>query len=95
MEKLHQAFKDDGLVMLAVNVEENGFQAVSSFLNRTPYSFPILLDINVEAQNRYQVYRFPESFLIDRNGTVVENIVGGRNWMSAPMVKKIKFLLKG
>ena len=95
MDRLYQQFKDQGLVMLAVNVEENGFKAVSSFLNRNPHSFPILLDINADVQNLYQVYRFPESFLIDRNGSVVDKIIGGRDWMSEPMVNKINFLLNG
>ncbi len=95
MERLYQRFKEQGLVMLAVNVEENGFQAVSSFLSRHPHSFPILLDSNADAQNLYRVYRFPESFLIDRNGNVVDKIIGGRDWMSEPIVKKINFLLNG
>jgi len=95
MERLSQQFKDQGLVILAVNIEQNGYPAVSSFLKRTPYSFPILLDINAAVQNLYQIYRFPESFLIDRNGNVVDKIIGGRNWMSGSMMKKINFLLNG
>ncbi|HEY5674371.1 MAG TPA: TlpA disulfide reductase family protein [Malonomonas sp.] len=95
MERLHQQFKDQGLVMLAVNVEDNGFQAVTSFLNQTPYSFPILLDRKAEVQNLYQVFRFPETLLIDRNGVVVDRLIGGRDWMSKPLVKKINFLLNG
>ena len=95
MERLSQQFKDQGLVLLAVNVEEDGFEAVSSFLNKNPYSFPILLDTAVDVQNLYQVYRFPESFLIDRNGNVVDKIIGGRDWMSAPILAKIKLLLNG
>ncbi len=95
MEALYRTYKDRGLVMLAVNVEENGFQAVSSFLNRTPHSFPILLDINAEVQNKYKVFRFPETFLIDRNGNIVDKIIGGRDWMSPQIVSKVNFLLEG
>ena len=95
MESLSQQYKDQGLVLLAVNVEEDGFQAVSSFLNKTPYSFPILLDTAADVQNLYQVYRFPESFLIDRNGILVDKIIGGRDWMSPPILAKINFLLNG
>ena len=95
MERLYKHFEEKGLVMLAVNVEQNGFQAVSSFLNQTPYQFPILLDTNAEVQNLYQVFRFPESFLIDRNGNVVDKIIGGRDWMSGSIVKKVNFLLNG
>jgi peroxiredoxin len=95
MERLHRDLESKGLVMLAVNVEENGKKAVSQFLQKTPYSFPILLDSESDAQNAYGVFRFPESYIIDRNGVVVEKIIGGRNWLSGPTFKVINFLLNG
>ncbi len=95
MEALHKAFADKGLVMLAVNVEENGKDAVTSFLQKSPYSFPILLDEDARIQNTYKVFRFPESFIIDKNGVVVEKIIGGRDWMRGPTFKTIDFLVNG
>jgi peroxiredoxin len=95
MEQLYRNLESKGLVMLAVNVEENGKKAVSQFLQKTPYSFPILLDGENVAQNTYGVFRFPESFIIDRNGVVVEKIIGGRNWLSGATFKVIDFLLNG
>ena len=95
MERLYREFESKGLVMLAVNVDKNGKQAVAKFLQKTPHSFPILLDSDNIAQNAYGVFRFPESFIIDRNGIVVEKIIGGRDWMSGSTFKLIKFLLNG
>ena len=95
MERLYRDYQDKGLVMLAVNVDENGQQAVAKFLQRTPHSFPILIDSKNVAQNTYGVFRFPESFIIDRNGVVVEKIIGGRDWMSGSVFKLINFLLNG
>ena len=95
MEALHQKYKNKGLVMLAVNVDENGASAVKKFLQKTPYSFPILIDTKNVAQQSYGVFRFPESFIIDRNGVVVEKIIGGRDWMSDGAFKLIEFLLNG
>ncbi len=95
MEQLHQTFKDRGLVMLAVNVEENGQEVVSKFLEKTPYSFPILLDEDAKIQNTYGVFRFPETFIIDKNGVVIEKIIGGRDWMRGSTYKTIDFLLNG
>lgn len=95
MEKLYQDYQDKGLVMLAVNVEENGREVVADFLEKTPYSFSILLDEDNTVQDTYGVYRFPESYIIDRNGIVVEKIIGGRDWLSGPTFKMINFLLNG
>ncbi len=94
MESLYQQFKDDGLVFLAVNVEENGHQVVSEYLMRNSFSFPILLDGKAEVQGLYGVFRYPESYIIDRDGTVVEHIVGGRDWMQGATYGKIESLLK-
>ncbi len=95
MERLYQKYKDQGLVILAVSADENGKKAVSQFLQKTPYSFPILLDSDNIAQNAYGVFRFPESFIIDRNGMVVKKIIGGRDWLSGSTYELINFLLNG
>jgi peroxiredoxin len=95
MEELFRRFQDQGLVMLAVNIEEDGERTVPRFLQGKDYSFPILLDPGTTAQNLYQVFRFPETFVIDRNGTIVDRVIGGRDWMSGTLVKRINFLLNG
>lgn len=95
MERLYRDFKEKDMVILAVNVDENGKQAVREFLQKMPYSFPILLDSKNIAQNSYGVFRLPESFVIDRNGVVIEKIIGARNWLSGPTFNLIDFLLNG
>ena len=95
MQALHDKFAAKGLVLLAVNVEENGHAVVSDFLKKTPYSFPIVFDEDAVIQNTYKVFRFPETFIIDKNGVVVEKIIGGRDWMHGSVFKTIDFLLNG
>ena len=95
MERLYRDYKDQGLVILAVNVDDNGKKAVGRFLQKTPHSFPILLDSESLVRNSYGVFRFPESFIIDRNGIVVKKIIGARDWMSGPTFDLINFLLNG
>ena len=72
MERLHQQFKDQGLVLLAVNVEQDGARVKA-----------------------YGVFRFPESFIIDRNGVIVDKIIGGRDWMRGATFDFLKFQLQG
>lgn len=89
MEKLYERHKDDGLVVLAVNVEENGYQVVSQYLMTNSFSFPIVLDPKAVAQSQYGVFRYPESYVIGRDGIVVEKVIGGRDWMSNPTYRMI------
>lgn len=95
MERLYRHYSEQGMVLLAINIEENGEQAVSQFLQGNDYTFPILLDTRAEVQNAYQVFRFPETFVVDQNGVIIDHVVGARNWMSGTLVKRINFLLNG
>lgn len=95
MEMLYRKYKDQGLVILAVNVEKDAAKIVKNFLQRTPYTFPILLDDKAEVQSLYKVFRFPETFVIDRSGNVVETVTGAIDWTGPQPVKLINFLLNG
>lgn len=95
METLYQTFKEDDLVLLALNVEEDGRELVENFLRESPYSFPILLDSEAEVQQRYGVFQFPESFIIDRNGVVVKKVIGAVHWMNGDLYRLLHFMVKG
>lgn len=82
MEKLHRRFADQGLVMLAVSQDEGPRAGVESFVRGLGLSFPILLDPEGRLPGRYGVTGYPETFLIDRNGRIVEHIVGPEDWFS-------------
>jgi peroxiredoxin len=94
MERLHEVFADRGLVMLAVNVEQDQ-RSVQGFLDKHPHTFPVLFDPEGQAQDLYQVFRFPETFLIDKEGKIVERFLGARDWSSVDFLKLFDSLLKG
>jgi peroxiredoxin len=93
MERLNEVYGSRDFVMLAVNAEED-VEAVKAFLKEHPHSFPVLLDLEAEAQSLYGVYRFPETFLIDKSGKIVERYLGARDWSSVDFIKKINILMK-
>ena len=80
--------------MLAVNAENNGKTVVPAFLAKTPYTFPILYDDQALVQKSYGVFKFPESFVIGKDGTVVEKIVGPIDWSSQKTITYLKKLAK-
>ncbi len=95
MERLYKLMAGDDFVMLALNVEENGAQTVKAFLKSSPHSFPVLLDEEAKAQNTYRVFRFPETFIISREGIIMNHILGAREWDEESTVQYLKFLVKG
>ena len=95
MERLNEAMAGDDFVMLAINAEENGRSLVAVFLQTTPYSFPILYDDQGVVQKAYGVYKFPESFIIRKDGTVDQKIIGPLDWSSSKALAYFKGLTKG
>ena len=95
MERLNEVIAGDDFVLLAINTEENGRSIVPAFLAKTPYTFPILYDDKGVVQKRYGVFKFPESFIINKDGTVAEKIIGPLDWSSLKTITYFKGLLKG
>lgn len=95
METLHQQLKGENFVMLAVNIEENGPEVVPGFLKQNPHSFPVLYDTKRTVQELYGVDKFPETFVIGKNGKVLDHIIGAREWSHPNMVNYFKDLARG
>ncbi len=95
MERLNEVMAGDDFVMLAINTEENGRNIVPAFLQKTPYTFPILYDDKGVVQKLYGVFKFPESFVIRKDGIVAEKIIGPLDWSSIETITYLKNLTKG
>ena len=92
MQRLHAALAGPDFELLAVSVDE-GDAEVRAFRDRLGLRFPILLDPEKRAAGAYQTFRFPESWLIDRDGTVVARYIGPREWDDPLYVERIRKLI--
>lgn len=93
MDKLNTQLKGSNFVMLAVNADEDGREAVAAFVKQNPHSFQVLLDEGARAQQLYGVYRFPETFIIGKDGVITDRVIGAIDWASADAVKYLKSLI--
>jgi thiol-disulfide isomerase/thioredoxin len=94
MEQLHRELADEGLVILAVNIEKNGRQTVPQLLAGNPHSFPILIDEQETVQKRYGVFKFPESFIVRKDGVIDDKVIGAIDWAHPPTIAYFRNLLK-
>jgi thiol-disulfide isomerase/thioredoxin len=69
MEDLHRRYGKDGLVIIAVNVDENRAD-MEAFLKKNAVTFALLRDANQKLVERAGVATMPTSFLIDKDGRV-------------------------
>ena len=74
LEKIHQEFKGQGLVVLGLNVGE-GREAVEKFLKTTKVGYPLAL-ISDNDVLPFQVTSLPTYIVIDRDGKVVAYQIG-------------------
>jgi len=82
MERLHRVHQGNGLVVLAVNVQESA-KTIQPFLQALKLSFPTVMDAEGAVSREYGVRALPVSFLIGRDGNIVWRAIGGRDWESA------------
>ena len=78
LQKLYEEYKDQGLVVLAVNsTAQDDPQAIAPFVAEYGLTFPILLDTKNEVGRAYQLRSLPSSFFIGRDGMIREVVIGG------------------
>jgi len=69
LEKTYRRYVDQGLVILAVNVQEKA-ETVAPFAHDQDLTFPILLDSDASTARTYFTIAIPTSFFIDWRGVV-------------------------
>lgn len=76
LERVYQAQRDKGLVVLGVNQMEPK-ERVERFLAEVGVTFPIALDLDAAVGRLYRVYAMPTTYFIDRQGVIRDVVVGG------------------
>jgi len=88
-----------GVVVLGISVDHNEEQ-YQNFLKRYQPAFQTTRDPEESINTRYGTYKFPESYIIDRNGKVVKKFMGLPErdgqfipWTDPQLVSEVKSLL--
>jgi thiol-disulfide isomerase/thioredoxin len=75
VEKMYQDFKEQGLVVLAVDAGEER-AVVEEFLKKTPMPYPVALSGESSITESYHVGAFPTFVMIGRDGKIVAHEIG-------------------
>lgn len=94
MERLHRAYKDRGLVVLAVSLDSQGASVVNPFVKKFAITFRIGLDPKMAVRETYGVWAVPSTFLIDKQGKRVLFANGAREWDGKAAHALIESLLR-
>lgn len=91
LEALHRQLKDAGVVVLGISLDKKE-DKYKAFLKRFGVTFLTSRDPEAKISDSFGTYRYPETYVIDRNGKVVQKIIGF-DWKEEEMVRFLKTLL--
>ncbi len=80
--------------MLAITVDQD-WGEVNRFFGQDKPSFELLWDKEKLVSKKYGVFKFPESFLISPDGTVVAKFIGPRDWYTKASVAYFEEVIDG
>src|SRR6266849_3650016 len=92
MQELYDQYRDRGLVILAIDMEEDSRQ-VRRWVDQGGYSFTFLLDSEGEQVKRYNVTAAPTSYFVGPDGVIRDLKLGALS--RAEMQTKVEKLVSG
>jgi len=92
MVTLHQKLKDHGLKIVAISVDQN-IDDLTGFVREYSIPFEVLHDDTTDVSHRYGVFRYPETFIIDRSGKVRHHLIGAVDWTDPQVYQVIQTML--
>ena len=81
MERLYLAYREHGLVVVAVNFKESGAET-EKYIKELGLTLGVALDPDGVAASAFGVRGLPVTFLLARNGRILWKALGSREWDS-------------
>ena len=93
LETLYQRFKLKNFSLLAISNDMFGAQIVKPFIKANNLTFPVLLDQQLQASNKFGVVSLPTTFMIDPEGNIIGELRGAEDWSSPDNILYFENLL--
>jgi len=92
LEQFQRRLAPSGVVVLGVSVDKSD-RAYREFLGKTKVSFLTARDPSAEISGEYGTFKFPETYVIDASGRVVQKHIGPEVWTNENLIQQIQALL--
>jgi len=90
LERLHKTYGSRGLTVLAISMDEGGWDGVKSFMDENRITFSVLQGTE-DVSTKYQVRMIPAIYLVDKQGVIRKQYLGAGN--EEALEQEIKALL--
>ena len=93
MEQLYRAYKDRGLIVLAVSLDQAPVATVRDFAEQLKLTFPVWHDRDGLVGRQYSVPGVPTSYLVGRDGRMAWRMLGEYDWFGPEARAAVERLL--
>jgi len=92
LQTMSQQLAPKGVVVLGVSVDRNE-ATYRRFVQQSRISFETARDPEANISANYGTFKYPETYVIDRDGRVRQKHIGPKDWLDPELVKSIESLL--
>jgi len=92
LDAMQRKMAGDGVVVVAVSVDKNE-KAYRDFLSRARVSFLTARDPEADVSSIYGTFKYPETYIINRDGKVVAKHISDQNWLDEGILRDIRAAL--
>jgi len=93
LEALHRELRSDSrFAMLTILYNDDPINAID-YMKANGYTFPVVTDHDGISAKRYNVTGVPETYVIDKKGTLRKRVIGAADWNSPEAKTYINALL--
>ncbi|MFP4179411.1 MAG: peroxiredoxin family protein [Spirochaetaceae bacterium] len=95
MEELYRELPRDEFTILAVaapNAPRESLEQIESLIDEKEYTFPVLLDEDMQVNQTYGTGSIPTSWIIDTDGMLAARLVGAVDWKKDSIVSALSQL---
>jgi len=93
LRKFAEQMRLAGVVVIGVSADRNR-AAVEKFTADNRLSYPIAHDSSQTVAARYGTFKYPETYIIGRDGRVARKIVGAVDWQNPPLLSAVQELAR-
>jgi peroxiredoxin len=92
MNAFAQEYKNQGVVVLGVSIDKNE-NLYKRFITQRQVTFDTARDPEANISASYGTFQIPETYVIDRNGRVLEKADNAFDWMDPQFLARVKGML--
>jgi peroxiredoxin len=92
LEQFAREFGPQGVVVLGIS-QDRREDRYRQFIEHFHITFETARDPGADIAASYGTFQIPETYLIDRNGKVIEKVISNQDWMDPEFLARVRKML--